>query len=80
MPETAAPTPRQAKVSDSDPVECELPDYLSDRPYLYRNGIAVAVIGRRPDVLFVSANGIRRKLTTPRDLTRGAICLRMSNI
>ena len=36
--------------------------YLSDRLYAYRNEIAPAVIGRRPDFLFISRKGVRRTL------------------
>ena len=50
-------TLRQAKVPDVDPLEFELPAYLSDRLYAFRNEIAVGVIGRRPDFLFISAKG-----------------------
>jgi integrase len=64
---------RQAKVPDGDPLECELPAYLSDRLYLFRNEIAVGVIGRRPDFLFVSANGTPRKLTTLRVALQRAV-------
>jgi integrase len=53
-------------VPDSDPVECELPNYLSDRLYTFRNEIAVGVIGRRPEYLFISADGTRRSLATLR--------------
>jgi integrase len=59
-------TVRQAKVEDNDPLECELPPYLSDRLYAFRNEIAVGVIGRRPEFLFVSADGARRTIGTLR--------------
>ena len=38
-------TVRQAKVEDNDLLECELPPYLSDRLYAFRNEIAPDVIG-----------------------------------
>ncbi len=68
---------RQAKVPDADPLEFELPPYLSDRLYAFRNDIAVAVIGRRPDVLFVSADGEPRKLSTLRVAIERAILRRV---
>jgi hypothetical protein len=46
-------TIRQAKVEDNDPLECELPSYLSDRLYAFRSEIAADVIGWRPEFLFV---------------------------
>ena len=57
---------RQSKVPNGDPQEFELPAYLSDRLYEFRNEIAVSVIGRRPNVLFVSRKGKPRKLSTLR--------------
>jgi integrase len=68
---------RQAKVPDSDPVECELPPYLSDRLYTFRNEIAVAVIGRRPEYLFVSVDGTRRTLSTLRVAIERAVLRRV---
>src|SRR5215475_9974165 len=50
----------------NDPLECELPSYLSDRLYAFRNEIAADVIGRRPEFLFVSADGSRRTIGTLR--------------
>ena len=38
-------------------LEFELPTVLADRLYAYRNEIAPAVIGRRPDAVFVHAAG-----------------------
>lgn len=68
---------QQAKVPDVDPLECELPAYLSDRLYLFRNEIAVDVVGRRPDLLFVSASGTQRKLTTLRVAIQRAVLRRV---
>jgi integrase len=45
-------------------LEFELPTVLSDRLYAFRNEIAPAVIGRRPDALFVSRKGAPRTLRT----------------
>ncbi len=59
-------TIRQAKVPDSNPLEFELPPYLSDRLWTFRNEIAVDVLGRRPECLFVSVGGTPRKLSTLR--------------
>jgi integrase len=70
-------TIRQAKVQDSDPLEFELPAYLSDRLYAFRNEIAVAVIGRRPEYLFVSADGSRRSLSTLRVAIQRAVLRRV---
>ncbi|MGA9006054.1 MAG: site-specific integrase, partial [Xanthobacteraceae bacterium] len=68
---------RQAKVPNSDALELELPAYLSDRLYKFRNEIAADVIGRRPDVLFVSADGTPRKLSTLRVAIQRAILRRV---
>jgi len=57
---------RQGKVPDADPLEVELPVTLSDRLFAFRNEIALAVIGCRPDFLFVSAKGKPRTLATLR--------------
>ena len=57
---------RQSKVPNGDPLEFELPLVLSDRLYVFRNEIAQSIIGRRPNVLFVSAKGKPRKLSTLR--------------
>jgi integrase len=64
---------RHAKVPDGDPLEFELPLYLSDRLYAFRNEIAVGVIGRRPECLFVSARGSLRKLPTLRVAIQRAV-------
>lgn len=64
---------RQIKVPDTDPLECELPSYLSDRLYAFRNEIAPSVIGRRPEFLFVSADGSRRTLATLRVAIQRAV-------
>ncbi len=70
-------TLRQRKVPEADPLEFELPAYLSDRLYVLRNDIAVAVIGRRPEFLFVSARGIPRKLPTLRVAIQRAVLRRI---
>jgi len=70
-------TLRQAKVLDGDPLEFEMPPYLSDRLYTFRNEIAVDVIGRRPECLFVSATGTPRKLPTLRVAIQRAVLRRV---
>lgn len=57
---------REDETKNGEPLEFELPPVLSDRLYAFRNEIAVAVIGRRPDALFVSQNGKPRSLATLR--------------
>jgi integrase len=57
---------RYDETKNDEPLEFELPLGLSDRLYAFRNEIALAVIGRRPDVLFVSRNGKPRSLATLR--------------
>lgn len=57
---------RQSKVPNGDPLEFELPAVLSERLYEFRNEIAASVIGRRPNVLFVSATGKPRTLSALR--------------
>jgi integrase len=57
---------RIEETKNESPLEFELPIALSDRLYAYRNDIAPAVIGRRPDFLFISRTGVRRTLWTIR--------------
>ena len=57
---------RHDETKNEEPLEFELPQVLSDRLYVFRNEIAVAVIGRRPDLLFVSRKGKPRSLSTLR--------------
>ena len=57
---------REDETKNEEPLEFELPPVLSDRLYTFRNEIATAVIGRRPEYLFVSKNGKRRTLATLR--------------
>ena len=58
---------REDETKNEEPAEFELPPYLSDRLYTYRNEIAPSVIGRRPDWLFVSRKGKARALAALRD-------------
>jgi integrase len=53
---------REDETKNEEPLEFELPPVLSERLYAFRNEIAPAVIGRRPEFLFVSNNGKRRTL------------------
>jgi integrase len=55
---------RVEETKNEAPLEFELPTALADRLYAYRNEIAPAVIGSRPDALFVSRKGIPRALST----------------
>ena len=50
-----------------------MPRYLSDRLYAFRNDIAVDVIGRRPEFLFVSADGTPRAIATLRVAIQRAV-------
>jgi integrase len=53
---------REDETKNEEPLEFELPEVLSDRLYTFRNEIAAAIIGRRPEFLFVSKTGKRRTL------------------
>jgi integrase len=55
---------RDEETKNEEPLEFELPPVLSDRLHVFRNKIAVAVIGRRPTCLFVAKNGKPRGLRT----------------
>src|ERR1700730_16341255 len=55
---------RVEETKNEAPLEFELPTALADRLYAYRNEIAPAVIGSRPDALFVSRKGRPRALST----------------
>ena len=57
---------REDETKNEEPLEFELPSVLSDRLSAFRNEIAAALIGRRPEFLFVSKNGKRRSLATLR--------------
>ncbi len=57
---------RYDETKNEEPLEFELPLGLSERLYAFRNEIAVAVFGRRPDALFVSQKGKPRGLATLR--------------
>ncbi len=57
---------RYDETKNEEPLEFELPKALSDRLYAFRNEIAAAVIGRRPDALFVSSKGLPRSQSTQR--------------
>jgi integrase len=55
---------RGDETKNNEPLEFELPVALSDRLYRYRYEIAAGIIGKQPDVLFVSAKGVPRTLTS----------------
>jgi integrase len=57
---------RYDETKNEEPLEFELPPGLSQRLYAFRNEIAAAVMGHRPDVLFVSQKGKQRSLGTLR--------------
>ena len=48
------------ETKNSVPLEFEIPAALADRLWRYRTEIAPAVIGRRPEYLFVNAFGARK--------------------
>jgi integrase len=52
------------ETKNENPLEFELETVLADRLYAFRNEIAPAVIGKRPDALFVSLKGKPRALRT----------------
>ena len=56
---------RGDETKNDDPIEREIPAVLAERLQVYRNEIAPAVIGKRPDAVFVSFSGKPR--------TQGAI-------
>ena len=45
------------ETKNADALKFELSAYLADRLQVYRNEIAPAVIGRKPDMLFVTCQG-----------------------
>lgn len=57
-------TLRADETKNHIPVELEIPAALAERLQVYRNEIAPAVIGARPDALFVSFSGTPRKPDT----------------
>jgi hypothetical protein len=46
------------------PLEFEIPTVLADRLFAYRNEIAPAMIGRRPDIVFITRTGRPRSQAT----------------
>ena len=52
------------ETKNDEPLEFELPRVLADRLYAFRHDIAPAIIGRAPDVLFVSRKGVPRARST----------------
>jgi integrase len=51
---------RGDETKNDDPIEREIPTVLAERLQIYRNEIAPAVIGKRPDPVFVSFSGKAR--------------------
>jgi integrase len=64
---------RGDETKNEEPLEFELPTALSDRLYTYRHEIAAGIIGRRPDVLFVSDKGMPRGSATLRAAIQNTI-------
>ena len=62
-----------AETKNDDPLEFELPKYLSDRLYAFRHEFAPPVIGKIPEALFISRNGVPRVLGTLRVAIQKAI-------
>jgi integrase len=48
---------RGDETKNDDPIEREIPAVLAERLQVYRNELAAAVIGKRPDAVFVSFKG-----------------------
>jgi integrase len=57
-------TLRSDETKNHLPLEFEIPAVLAERLQVYRNEIAPAVIGKRPDAVFVSFSGRPRKQDT----------------
>jgi integrase len=55
---------RGEETKNRSPLEFEIPTVLAERLQVYRNEIAPAVIGERPDAVFVSFSGRPRKQDT----------------
>jgi integrase len=55
---------RADETKNRSPFEFEIPTVLAERLQVYRNEIAPAVIGKRPDAVFVSFSGRPRKQDT----------------
>jgi integrase len=55
---------RAEETKNGAPLKFELPAVLSDRLQVYRNEIALAVIGRKPDTLFVTRMGDPKRQAT----------------
>jgi integrase len=56
-----------------EPYEFELPTYLADRLYVFRHEIAPPIIGKRPDLLFISRKGVPRAEGTLRVAIQKAV-------
>jgi integrase len=62
-----------AETKNSSPLEFELPAQLADRIWTYRTEIAPAVVGKRPDMLFVTTAGKPRMQETITNLIEKAV-------
>jgi len=55
---------RGDETKNDEPLEFELPVTLSERLHRYWHELAAGIIGKQPDLLFVSAKGLPRTLTS----------------
>jgi hypothetical protein len=62
-----------AETKNSSPLEFELPFQLADRIWIYRTEIAPAVVGKWPDLLFVTTAGKPRMQETITNLIKKAV-------
>jgi Phage integrase family len=62
-----------AETKNSSPLEFELPAQLADRIWTYRTEIALAIVGKRPDMLFVTTAGKPRMQETITNLIEKAV-------
>ena len=62
-----------AETKNSSPLEFELPAQLADRIWTYRTEIAPAIVGRRPDTLFITTAGKPRMQETITNLIEKAV-------
>jgi integrase len=61
------------ETKNDDPLEYELPTTLADRLYVFRHEIAPRILGRVPDALFVSRDGVPRADSTVRVAIQKAV-------
>jgi integrase len=61
------------ETKNQDPLEFELPAFLAERLYSFRHDIAPPILGRIPDALFISRDGVPRALGTLRVAIQKAV-------